>query len=141
MAFTRTTVLPVASNGASSPAIRAGDILFISAHSGVIDATPACDAYAAPGGPPPNAQCAASQTPGGQDFGNDMNANFTFPSQDIITRQRFFGGFKLKLSVLFVAAQVEFVLGGHTVDGSQPNGARDEAGTQQTYSLSGGFDF
>lgn len=35
MAFTRTTVLPVASNGASSPAIRAGDILFISAQHSV----------------------------------------------------------------------------------------------------------
>jgi len=113
-------------------------VLFISAHSGVIDATPKCDAYAQPGGlPSTNPQCAASQA----GAGDDLNANFTFPSQDIITRQRFFGGFKLKLYVLFVAAQAEFALAGSSTDSSQPSGARDRAGTQQTYSLSAGFDF
>ena len=40
--------------------------------------------------------------------GTTLNANFTFPAQDAITRQRWFGGFKLKLSVLFLAAQVEY---------------------------------
>jgi hypothetical protein len=112
-------------------------MLFISAHSGVIDATPACDAYMDPGGQPPNAPCAASQA----GAGDDLNANFTFPSQDIITRQRFFAGFKLKLYVLFVAAQAEVVLAGTSTDNSQPNGARDHSGVQQTYSLSAGFDF
>jgi hypothetical protein len=77
-------------------------MLFISARSGVIDATPGCDAFASPGGPAPTPQCAVSQTPG-PNYQNDLNANFTFPKQDVITRQRFFGGFKLKLSVLFVA--------------------------------------
>ena len=38
---------------------------------------------------------------------NDTNANFTFPAQDVITRQRLSGGFKLKLSVVFLAAQFE----------------------------------
>jgi hypothetical protein len=113
-------------------------MLFISARSGVIDATPGCDAFASPGGPPPNATCAASQAPGG---GDDLNANFTFPKQDIITRQRFFGGFKLKLSVVFVAAQVEFALAGTSRDTSQAMGAADRSSTQQTYSLSAGFDF
>ena len=112
-------------------------MLFISARSGVIDATPGCDAFGSPGGPTPNAMCAASQAGGG----DDLNANFTFPKQDIITRQRFFGGFKLKLSVVFVAAQVEIALAGTSRDGSQAMGAADRSAVQQTYSLSAGFDF
>jgi hypothetical protein len=113
-------------------------MLFIKARSGVIDATPGCDAFGSPGGPAPNAMCAASQAPGG---GDDLNANFTFPKQDIITRQRFFGGFKLKLSVVFVAAQVELALAGTSRDNSRDMGAVDRSRTQQTYSLSAGFDF
>ena len=112
-------------------------ILFIKAHSGVVDATPSCDAFAAPGGPPPNAQCAASQAVSG----DDLNANFTFPEQDVITRHRFFGGFKLKLAVLFLAAQVEVAVAGSSRDGSQAVGAADRSANQQTYSLSAGFDF
>ena len=116
-------------------------MLFISARSGVIDATPACDAFMSPGGPPTtNPQCAASQMPG-PDFQNDLNANFTFPKQDMITRQRFFAGFKLKLSVVFVAAQVDVGLAGKSRDTSRPSGPMDHSGTQQTYSLSAGFDF
>src|SRR5262245_1180920 len=108
-------------------------MLFISARSGVIDATPACDALAAPGGPPStNPQCLASQTPGSPAYQDDLNANFTFPKQDIITRQRFFGGFKLKLSAVFVAAQLEIVPGGSSRDNSRANGATDRSGTQQT---------
>jgi hypothetical protein len=112
-------------------------VLFISAHSGVIDATPACDAFGSPGGQPPSGPCAASQA----GAGDDLNANFTFPSQDIITRQRFYGGFKLKLYVMFVAAQAEFTLAGTSTDNSHDNGAKDRSGAQQTYSLSAGFDF
>ena len=112
-------------------------VLFIDARSGVIDATPTCDAFASPGGPPPNAQCAASQA----GAGDDLNANFTFPHQDIITRQRFFGGVKLKLSVVFLAAQFELGLAGTSRDSSQSTGAADRSGSQQTYSLSAGFDF
>ena len=68
--------------------------------------------------------------------------NFTFPKQDIITRQRFFGGFKLKLSVLFVAAQVDFALARHQPRRARRrSGAADRSSTQQTYSLSAGFDF
>jgi hypothetical protein len=119
-------------------------MLFVSARSGVIDATPACDAFGTPGGPPTtNPQCAASQMgPGGTPgTGDDLNANFTFPKQDVITRQRIFGGFKLKLSVVFVSAQFEFVPAGNSRDGSRQNGAVDHSGAQQTYSLAGGFDF
>lgn len=115
-------------------------MLFISARSGVIDATPNCDAFMSPGGPPPNPQCAASQTPG-PDFQNDLNANFTFPKQDIITRQRFFAGFKLKLAVLFVAAQAELARAGTSRDNTGTTSIADRSGTQQTYSLSAGFDF
>ena len=112
-------------------------VLFIDARSGVIDATPTCDAFASPGGTSPNAQCTASQA----GRGDDLNANFTFPHQDIITRQRFFGGFKLKLSVVFLAAQFELGLAGSSRDSSASTGAADRAGSQQTYSLSAGFDF
>ena len=112
-------------------------MLFIRARSGVIDATPACDPLPG-GGTSTNPECAASQVPGG---GDDLNANFTFPAQDIITRQRFVGGFKLKLSVLFMAAQVDFSPGGSSRDGSRSDGAVDRSGSQQTYSLSAGFDF
>jgi len=114
-------------------------MLFIDARSGVIDATPGCDAFASPGGPA-TTSCVASQTPG-PNYQNDLNANFTFPKQDVITRQRFFGGFKLKLSVLFVAAQVEVALAGGSKDTSQDISASDRSATQEKYSLSAGFDF
>jgi hypothetical protein len=117
-------------------------MLFISARSGVIDATPACDAYMAPGTLSTNPQCAASQDPSNSAlYQNDLNANFTFQKQDVITRQRFFAGFKLRLSVVFVAAQVDIGLAGGSRDTSRSNGAIDRSGTQQTYSLSAGFDF
>jgi hypothetical protein len=112
-------------------------MLFIKARSGVIDATPNCDPFAAPGGPAPTPQCAASQAGNG----DDLNANFTFPEEDVITRQRFFGGFKLKLSVLFLTAQAEFALAGSSRDNSQAGGVADRSGAQQTYSLAAGFDF
>jgi hypothetical protein len=113
-------------------------MLFVSARSGVIDATPACDAFMDPGGvQTANPQCAASQ----MGRGDDLNANFTFPKQDVITRQRVFGGFKLKLAVVFVSAQFEFVPAGNSRDGSRSNGAVDRSGSQQTYSLAAGFDF
>jgi hypothetical protein len=100
-------------------------MLLIDARSRVIDATPTCDAYA------PGAGCAP----------NDINANFVFPAQDIITRQRWLGGFKLKLSVLFIAAELDIALAGTSHDTSQPMGAADQSGTQETYSLSAGVDF
>ena len=91
-----------------------------------------------PGGPTPEP---AVRRLSGRRRGDDLNANFTFPEQDVITRQRFFGGFKLKLSVLFLAAQVDFALAGSSRDSSQTARAADRSGAQQTYSLSAGFDF
>jgi hypothetical protein len=40
-----------------------------------------------------------------------------------------------------VAAQAEFALAGTSRDSSQALGAADRSSTQQTYSLSLGFDF
>ena len=113
-------------------------MLFIDARSGVIDATPSCDAVASHDTP------AMSMAPSGctaasNGTWDDLNANFTFPKQDPILRQRWFGGFKLRLSVLFVAAQLEIVPAGTSRDDA--SGAADRSNTQQTYSLSGGFDF
>jgi len=83
------------------------NILFIDAHSGVIDAA-------------------------------SLNA---FPHQDVITRQRWFGGIKLKLSVLFLLGEYDIFVAGRSHDESQTTGARDSSGTQQSFSLSTGFDF
>ena len=111
-------------------------VLFIKATSSVIDATPNCDAFASPGDPTPSPQCLASQA-----AGTDEKANIQFPEQDVITRQRFFAGFKLKMSVLFLAAQAEFALAGSSRDSMQTARAADRSAAQQTYSLSAGFDF
>jgi hypothetical protein len=115
-------------------------MLFIDARSNVIDATPGCDATAVHAAAPntaPNVGCNAAD--GGT--WKDLNANFSFPEQDIITRQRWFGGFKLKLAVLFITAEVAIIPAGSSHDDSQPERAADRSGTQQTFSLSGGFDF
>jgi hypothetical protein len=117
------------------------NMLFIDAQSGVIDATPACDAYAAEqakAGDPAVGHCAASQNGPGW---NDLRANFTFPQQDVITRQRFSAGFKLKMSVLFVVGEYDIIPAGHSHDGRQPEAARDTSGSQQSFSTSAGFDF
>jgi hypothetical protein len=124
-------------------------MLLIDPKSGVIDATPGCDAVeaqnAAVGGDAPSAQCAPAQNGGGAGGSgpqwNDLNANFTFPDQSIITRQRWFAGFKLRLSVLFLAGEVDLIPGGDSRDDIQPAGAADRSKRQMTYSLSGGFDF
>jgi len=117
------------------------NILFIDARSGVIDATPACDAYqlknATPGGAAPSPACSAAQN----GTFDDLAANFTFPKQDVITRQRWFGGLKLKLSVFFLVGQYAIALKGTSHDTSSTVGARDASGLQQSLSLSAGFDF
>jgi len=117
------------------------NMLFIDARSGVIDATPSCDAFALQntpaGGTPPSPSCPAMQ----QGKGDDLKANFTFPRQDVITRQRISGGFKMKLAVLFLAAAYEIIPAGRSNDEMQASGARDGSGKQQSFSLSGGLDF
>jgi hypothetical protein len=117
------------------------NILLIDARSGVIDATPGCDAYqlhlAQQGAAAPSPYCPASQN----GTWDDLGANFTFPDQDIITRQRWFGGLKLKLSVFFVVGQYAIALKGTSHDEKQTSGARDASALQQSFSFSGGFDF
>jgi hypothetical protein len=112
------------------------NLLFIDARSGVIDATPNCDAYLLEHATmSPSPYCAAPGT------ANDRLANFTFPRQDVITRQRFYAGFKLKLSVVFLAAEYDLIPAGRSRDDRQPDGARDDSQQQQSFSLSTGLDF
>jgi hypothetical protein len=115
------------------------NMLFIDARSGVIDFTPGCDAYALRNLP---MGTVVPTCPGMRAGTNDdLNANFTFPRQDVITRQRFSGGFKLKLAVLFFAAAYEIIPAGRSHDETQPVGARDDSQKQQSFALSAGFDF
>ena len=117
-------------------------MLFIDARSGVIDATPSVR-RATRRTPRPATSAGPERLRRGVRTAtwDDLNANFTFPEQDVITRQRWFGGFKLRLSVLFLAAQVEIVPAGTSRDGFNRAGASIAAARQQTYSLSAGFDF
>jgi hypothetical protein len=114
--------------------------LFINARSGLLDATPSCDAYlvrTAGVGQTLGDYCAEAQ----RGTGNDALANFAFPDQDTITRHRFFGGAKLKFAAVFAALQYEIVPAGRTRDQNKANGARDTSGKQEGVSLSAGFDF
>lgn len=112
--------------------------LFIDARSGVIDATPKCDAYAQ------HAAVPGEAPPGGCSVGdngtwNDLAANFTFPSQDVITRYRWFFGTKLKLSKLFLTAELDYIQHGTSHDSTAD--AVDASGSQWSFALSAGFDF
>jgi hypothetical protein len=114
--------------------------LFIHARSGLIDATPSCDAYlvrTAAVGQTLGDYCAEAQ----RGSGNDALANFAFPDQDTITRHRFFGGAKLKFAAVFASLQYEIVPAGRSRDENKANGARDSSGKQEGVSLGAGFDF
>ena len=112
-------------------------LISIFAHSGILDATPSCDATTAPLGSNPGTPYCPS-TPTGKS--NDFNANFRFPGQNSITRYRLFLGFKIKFAVAFFAAQYEAYFAGSTRDGSAFS-ARDQSSTQNALSLSTGLDF
>jgi hypothetical protein len=117
------------------------NLLFIDARSGVIDATPGCDAYALrmasdPAQAPSHCPTAQAGT------WKDLDANFSFPKQDLILRHRLFGGFKIKLSTLFLVGQYAMTTSGTSRDEKdQLVGPRDQSGRQQSLSLAGGFDF
>jgi hypothetical protein len=119
------------------------NVLWIDAQSGVIDGTPSCDAFAAHQTPPTTdpaktpGDCKPSQT----GTWNDTLANFTFPQQSVITRYRWSGGFKLKMSVLFLVGEYDFIQAGKSRDSKQPEAVRDGSGSQQSFSFSAGFDF
>jgi hypothetical protein len=114
------------------------NFLFIDARSGVIDATPTCDAYAqsmtAMGAPAPG-----TCDPANNGHLTDVNNNFTFQSQDVITRQRWSVGAKLKLSVLFVTVEGDLIPAGGSHDSNAD--IADSSGTQESFNLSAGLDF
>lgn len=112
----------------------------IQADSGLMDATPSCDAFAvrqAMASQPLGAFCAETQR--GSD--NDRLADFVFPKQSAIRRQRVSAGAKLNFAAVFMTAQYEFFPAGRSRDGSRADGARDDSGKQQAVALSAGFDF
>ena len=115
------------------------NVLFIDARSGVIDATPKCDAYAqhlvvaGAGTTPPGCVAADDGT------WNDLGNNFTFASQDIITRYRWSVGAKLKLSVFFLTVEGDLIQGGASHDSNAD--IVDNSGRQESFSLSTGLDF
>jgi len=123
------------------------NLLLIDARSGVIDGTPGCDAVALEQTKRSDAAalamlpaaCPVSQaeSPG------DLGANFTFPHQDLITRQRFYAGAKVKLASLFIVGQAALARVGRSVDAPSASGtsARDESGPQKSVSFSLGLDF
>lgn len=120
------------------------DFLFIDARSGVIDATPDCDAFLVQHAASDAAARAACPGAVAGEAGtwSDLGGNFTFPNQDVITRNRIYGGVKLKLAAMFLAGQWAIVPAGKSRDGrSSGNGARDDSATQQAVSISAGFDF
>jgi hypothetical protein len=120
------------------------NFLFIDARSGVIDGTPGCDAVVLQQATTAEAVArlpAACPIDQAGTYG-DLDANFTFPKQDLITRNRVYAGVKLKLATLFVVGQVALALAGKSQDErATGNGARDASGSQQSVSLSAGFDF
>lgn len=85
----------------------------------------------------------------------DQNLNFVFTDQDDIVRNRFFTGFKFKYYVFVLNFEANFAFKGSSTDdrggtdldcsvATTPTAncdAKDEAGTQQTYSISIGMDF
>lgn len=123
------------------------NMLLIDARSGVIDATPGCDAVvlqqtnksdaAAVARLP--AACPAAQA----GSWGDLGANFAFPRQDVITRNRLYLGAKVRLAALFLVAQAALTPPGKSIDGRSASGraARDESGAQKSLSLSIGVDF
>jgi hypothetical protein len=117
------------------------NVLFIDARSGVIDTTPTCDAYAQH-----LVTAGSGQTPGGclaanDGTWNDLNNNFTFASESIITRYRWSLGFKLKLSAVFVTVEGDLVQAGSSTSNDSGIDASDSSGTQESFSLSAGLDF
>ena len=120
------------------------NLLLIDGQSGVIDATPECDAAAVratnPADPravallPRSCQAQAGTTA-------DLGANFRFPHEDLILRNRIFGGAKVKLWKLFMSAEVAIAPGGSSRDGSAATGrATDTSGAQKSIAISLGID-
>jgi hypothetical protein len=115
-------------------------LLAISAASGVIDATPSCDAYQVHSAKPGDKlgdYCADSQ--GGTM--NDRLGYFSFSEQDTIRRVRYSAGAKIKFATVFLSLQYDLTPAGDSRDERKSNGASDTSAQQTGLSLSGGFDF
>jgi len=115
--------------------------LLIDAASGVVDATPDCDAatVAATNASSSAALPRSCQAQAGTSA--DYGANFRFPSQSLITRSRWFGGAKLKLWKLFLVGQFSWTTAGGSSDAHAAMGAADDqSGSQKAVSLSAGLD-
>jgi hypothetical protein len=123
------------------------NLLLIDARSGVIDGTPGCDAVALQQAKASNpaalatlpASCPVAQP----DPWADLGANFTFPRQDLITRNRLSAGAKVRLASMFLVGQAALTPAGKSIDARSASGrsARDESGSQKSMSLSVGVDF
>jgi hypothetical protein len=100
--------------------------LFIIPRSQVIDATPGVDAYMQGTGTPPD--------------NSDLKANFVFPNQSTITRQRLFLGLKAQYYKLAVLAEAQFILAGKSTSGNITV-IPDNARSQQSYIVSLALDF
>lgn len=71
---------------------------------------------------------------------DDLLANAAFPSQDVITRHRVFGGAKLKFGLLAIIAQYELYFKGNSRDENVIR-AVDDSGQQSAVSLGVGLEF
>jgi len=111
-------------------------VLMIKAAGKPIDFTPLCDSSEAAAAAPGQqvSGCPVAQS----GYASDLKATASFPSQDIITRYRVFGGAKLKFGMLAVIAQYELYLAGHSRDETS---AVDQSGLQNAFSLSTGLQF
>jgi len=113
-------------------------LLMIKASGKPIDFTPLCDARVAEQATPGQQVSGCAPAQSGSRDEDDFKANFAFPSQDIITRYRVFGGAKLKFGFLAVIAQYELYLAGHSRDETS---AVDQSIRQSAFSLSTGLQF
>ena len=119
----------------------AWSVMRIDARSRLLDATPSCDAFCTRTAA---ARTGAWATTAPRPSGGRTTitlANFTFPTQSPIRRQRLSGGMKVKFATVFLHRRVRPFPAGRTRDGSKANGARDDSGRQQAVSLSAGFDY
>jgi hypothetical protein len=113
--------------------------LWIVPRSGVLDATPWCDAFH------PTAGDAMHPCPAMPGNATDLNANFVFPEQSAVIRQRVFAGVKLKFHVVALVAEWEYSPSGDSCDTRDPKAAacvvRDAAGAQTTVAVAAALDY
>jgi hypothetical protein len=111
--------------------------LWIVPRSGALDASPWCDAFkpsSVPGDTTHPCPSANNQT--------DLNANFAFPTQSVITRQRVFVGAKLKFYLVALTAEWESTFASGSVDQNDlATLIADQAQRQTTFALSASLDF